>query len=204
MQSLSQLFLPTYFVKCRRTLLEFNSSGPCPSSGREIKFPRCLFTYSIKREIRHFHVVVVQKRAKKCTEKRDALAKLLFCLKPIVFCCCCCCFFVFCFWRSRSRPRRWNLKCLMTLIYARSLLGKTRPGGRSRLRIWGLQYFFHMTENLCYYWSGCNRPFISVHWSTIIITAFLYFSSGKSCSTRKWKTLLHYSVWCLSNINKSG
>ena len=50
-----------------------------------MKFPRCLFTYSIKREIRHFHVVVVQKRAKKCTEKRDALAKLLFCLKPIVF-----------------------------------------------------------------------------------------------------------------------
>ena len=63
-----------------------------------MKFPRCLFTYSIKREIRHFHVVVVQKRVKKCTEKRDALAKLLFCLKPIVFCCCCfffVCFFVF-------------------------------------------------------------------------------------------------------------
>ena len=27
-QSLSQLFLPTYFVKCRRTLLELNSYGP--------------------------------------------------------------------------------------------------------------------------------------------------------------------------------
>ena len=36
----------------------------------------------------HFHVVVVQKRAKKCTKKRDARAKLLFCfqlIKPIVF-----------------------------------------------------------------------------------------------------------------------
>ena len=44
------------------------------------KFRRCLFTYSIKREIRHFHIVVVQKRAKKCTNKRDARAKLLFCI----------------------------------------------------------------------------------------------------------------------------
>ena len=61
-QSLSQLFQSTYFVKCRRTLLEFNSEGPYPSSEREIKFRRCLFMYSIKREIRHFHVVVVHKR----------------------------------------------------------------------------------------------------------------------------------------------
>ena len=35
-QSLSQLFLPTYFVKCRRTLLKLKSKGPCPSSDREI------------------------------------------------------------------------------------------------------------------------------------------------------------------------
>ena len=44
-----------------------------------------MFTYSIKREIRHFHVVVVQKRAKKCTRKRDAHAKMLFCLKSLLF-----------------------------------------------------------------------------------------------------------------------
>ena len=44
----------------------------------ERKFRRRLFTYSIKREIRHFHVVVVQKRAKKCTKKRDTRANLLF------------------------------------------------------------------------------------------------------------------------------
>ena len=53
--------------------------GTYPSTEREIKFRRCLFTSVIKREIRHFHVVVVQKRAKKCTKKRDARAKLLFC-----------------------------------------------------------------------------------------------------------------------------
>ena len=61
-QSLQRLFPTTYFVKCRRTLLKLNFKGPYSSSEREIKFHRCLFTSSIKREIRHFHVVVVQKR----------------------------------------------------------------------------------------------------------------------------------------------
>ena len=84
-QSLSKLFLSTYFVKCRRTLLELNSQGPYPSAAGETKFRRCLFTYSTKREIRHFHVVVVQKRAKKCTKERDARAKLLFCLLNVLF-----------------------------------------------------------------------------------------------------------------------
>ena len=45
-----------------------NSSGieflraQYPSKEGERKFRRCLFTSSIKHEIRHFHVVVVQKR----------------------------------------------------------------------------------------------------------------------------------------------
>ena len=85
-QSLSKLFLSTYFVKCRRTHLEMNSQRPYPSTAAETKFCRCLFTSSIKREIRHFHVVVVQKRAKKCTKERDARAKLLFCLLNLLFC----------------------------------------------------------------------------------------------------------------------
>ena len=45
---LSRLFLPTYFVKSRLTLLKSNSKGPYPSSEREIKFPLYLFTFSIK------------------------------------------------------------------------------------------------------------------------------------------------------------
>ena len=57
-----RLFLPTYFVKCRRTLLKLNSKGSYTSSEREIKFRRCPFTFSIKHQIKHFHVVVVQKR----------------------------------------------------------------------------------------------------------------------------------------------
>ena len=72
--SLSELFLPTYFVKCRRNRLELNSEGPYPSAERDTKFRRCLFTYSIKREIGRVHVIVVQKLTKKCTR-----AKLFFC-----------------------------------------------------------------------------------------------------------------------------
>ena len=49
--------------RCRRTLLKLNFKGPYPSSERELKFRRCLFTSFIKHKIiRHFHVVVVQKR----------------------------------------------------------------------------------------------------------------------------------------------
>ena len=66
--------------RCRRTLLKLNFKGPYPSSERELKFRRCLFTSSIKHEIRHFHVVVVQKRERNVQKKCDARAKLLFCL----------------------------------------------------------------------------------------------------------------------------
>ena len=41
---------------------KLNSKGPYSSPESEIKFRRCLFTFSIKHEIRHFRVVVVQKR----------------------------------------------------------------------------------------------------------------------------------------------
>ena len=76
--------LPTYFVNCRRTLLKLNFKGPYLSSETEIKFRLCLFTFSIKHEIRHFHVVVVQKRERNVQKsERDARAKLLFCLGPV-------------------------------------------------------------------------------------------------------------------------
>ena len=41
-----------------------------------MKIRRCLFTFSIKHEIRHFHVVIVKKRQRDVQKKR----KLLFCL----------------------------------------------------------------------------------------------------------------------------
>ena len=42
-------------------------------------------TSSLKRQIRSFHVEVVQWTSKKCTKKRDASAELLFWLNLIVF-----------------------------------------------------------------------------------------------------------------------
>ena len=67
------------------------------------KFRRCLFTSSVKREIRHFHVVVVQKPGREMYKKHGARAKLLFCWSNLLS-----------FWRSRYRPRRWILKSLLT------------------------------------------------------------------------------------------
>ena len=61
--------------------LELNSKGRCRSSEKEEE-SRCLvYTSSKRREIRHFHVIVVHRSravtAKKCTRNRDARAKLL-------------------------------------------------------------------------------------------------------------------------------
>ena len=45
-----------------------------------------VFTFSSKREIRHSHVEVVQRWARKCTKKCDARAKLLFSLTNLFLC----------------------------------------------------------------------------------------------------------------------
>ena len=73
--------LPTYFDVCRWT---YNWSW-IPRDRiqvQEEKFGRCLFTFSIKRKIRHSHVEVRGKTKKKDTKKCDcdARAKFLFCL----------------------------------------------------------------------------------------------------------------------------
>ena len=80
-QSFSQLFLPTYFVKCRRTLLKLNSNGPYPSSEREFKFLCFLFTFSIKCGISAFSRRSHAVATKKYTNKHDAHAKV----KPSFF-----------------------------------------------------------------------------------------------------------------------
>ena len=61
-QTLSRLFQFAENVKCRRISLEWISWGRRSSLERERKIHRRLFTSSIKREIRHFHVQVVQGR----------------------------------------------------------------------------------------------------------------------------------------------
>ena len=59
--TLSHWFQIVQFVKCRQIFLELNSKRLFQSSGKE-KESRLFFTSSTKREIRHFHVVVVQRR----------------------------------------------------------------------------------------------------------------------------------------------
>ena len=76
-----------YQNKCWHFSLEMNSRELYRSSGKENESRCFVFTSSIKREIRHFHVVVVQwVTAKKWTKKRDARAEMLLCqAKPIAF-----------------------------------------------------------------------------------------------------------------------
>ena len=52
------------------TLLKVNSGGPYRSSEREIKFRRRLFTASVKREMKHFHVVVA------CSDSKEMYKKV--------------------------------------------------------------------------------------------------------------------------------
>ena len=58
--NLSRLYQFAEKDKRSRGSMELISWGPHSSLERERKSPGCLFTSSIKREIRHFHVVVVQ------------------------------------------------------------------------------------------------------------------------------------------------
>ena len=61
LQTLSRFFHLVEFVKCWQLFLEWNSKGQYQSPGKE-KESYLVFTSSTKREIRHFHVVVVQRR----------------------------------------------------------------------------------------------------------------------------------------------
>ena len=56
-----------------------NSKGLYLRSEKEKENCCLVFTSSIKRETRRFHVVVVQQRQRNVQKKRDARAKLLFC-----------------------------------------------------------------------------------------------------------------------------
>ena len=62
LQSLSGMFHLVHFVKCWQIFLELNSKRLYQSWGKEKESCRLVFTSSTKREIRHFHVVVVQRR----------------------------------------------------------------------------------------------------------------------------------------------
>ena len=78
LQTLSRLFRLVQFVKCWRIFLELimNSKGLYRRSRKE-KESRCLVFTSCQREIRHFHVIVMQKRQRNVQNKRDAHRKVV-------------------------------------------------------------------------------------------------------------------------------
>ena len=74
------------YFKCRRISLKLISWEPHSSLERERKILRRLFTSSIKCGIRHFQVVVLQVPQRNVQKlKREARAKLLFCLINLCF-----------------------------------------------------------------------------------------------------------------------
>ena len=75
-QTYSRLFHLVQFVKCWQFYLEMNSNRLYRSSGKEKESRYLVFTSSTKREIRPFHVVVVQRR------KRNTKA---WCTRRVVF-----------------------------------------------------------------------------------------------------------------------
>ena len=76
---------PTYFT-CRRTLLnKLIPRDHIHGSEREIKFRRCLFTFSMKREISHFYVVVLQKGQRNVQKSVMHVQRVLLCLLIFFF-----------------------------------------------------------------------------------------------------------------------
>ena len=81
-------------------------------------------TSSIKREIRRFHLVVVQWTSKKCTKKRDARAELLFWSLNLLF-----------FFESRRCGRRGSSSLIMVVVVVvmmqpRAHFFREKPWGR--------------------------------------------------------------------------
>ena len=69
----------SFIVKCWQIFLELNFKRLYQSSGKEREGRCIVFTCLTQREIRHFHVVVVQRRQRNLQKlKSDARAKLLF------------------------------------------------------------------------------------------------------------------------------
>ena len=80
-QTFPRLFQFAWNVKSGWIFLDLISWVPHWISKRERKIRRGLFVSSVKREIMHFHVIVVQRQQRNVQEKCDARANLLFCLQ---------------------------------------------------------------------------------------------------------------------------
>ena len=81
-QTLSGLFRLVQFVKYWRIFLELNSIGLQRRSRIE-KESRCLVFTSCQREIRHLHVIVMQKRQRNLQKKNVMHIEKLLLIEPI-------------------------------------------------------------------------------------------------------------------------
>ena len=86
LQTVSRLVHLAQFLKCWQLFLELNSKRLYQSSGKE-KETRCLvFPSSTKREMRHFHVVVVQPRLRNVQKSVMHVQSCCFVnLNPLLF-----------------------------------------------------------------------------------------------------------------------
>ena len=88
LQTLSRLLHLVYFVKCWRMFLKFNSKGLYQSSGKEKENCCFVFPSSTKREVRRFHVVVVQRRLRSVQKRVMHVQSCYFAnLYLLVYCC---------------------------------------------------------------------------------------------------------------------
>ena len=100
LQTVSRLVHLVQFLKCWQLFLELNSKRLYQSSGKEKESCCLVFPSSTKREIRHFHVVVVQRRLRNVQKSVMHVQSCYFVnLNPLLFC--------------RSRCRR--CRCLSSL-----------------------------------------------------------------------------------------
>ena len=101
-------------------ILELNPKGLHQSSGKEKESCCLLFPSSTKREIRHFHVVVVQRRHRNVQKSVMHVQSCCFaCLNLLLFCC----------FRCRRRPR-----CVNSLITTMAISMRTK-----HLEVWRIK-----------------------------------------------------------------
>ena len=142
-ESLSRLLQLVYFVKCKRTLFEPNSSEPYSSSEGERNFSRCLFTSSIKREIRYFPIVVVQWRQKN-VQKSVMPCRVFVCLFNLLL-----------FWDSRCRRRRHRF-FLKSLFNFKSVQIDYSLNNKTQHLLLQTKTVFHSPFFLCLIYSGSS------------------------------------------------
>ena len=100
LQTLPRLFHFVQFDKFWRIFLEINSKGLYQSSGKGEENRSLVFTSHTKREVRPFHVVVVQRRQRNVLKSVMHVQSCLANLNLLLF--------------SRSR-RRYRRRCLSSL-----------------------------------------------------------------------------------------